>query len=64
MTMDQAMIEHLSPLIGRTVKGIVKDSSDPTMDAVYGLELDDGTLAFILCDPEGNGPGHLSIQKG
>jgi hypothetical protein len=62
--MDQAMIEHLSPLIGRTIKGIVKDDSDPTMETVYGLELDDGTELFILCDPEGNGPGHLSIQKG
>jgi hypothetical protein len=30
---------------------------------IWGLKFDDGTMAFILCDPEGNGPGHLEIQR-
>jgi len=62
MTMDQAMIEHLSPLIGHKVTGLVKDPS-PGVGPIWGLRFDDGTMAFILCDPEGNGPGHLEIQK-
>ena len=55
------MVEHLSQLVGKTVTKVVKDGEG--YDAFWGLKFDDGTVAFILCDPEGNGPGHLEIQK-
>jgi len=54
-------VKHLSQLKGKTVKAINVDDQD---DRVYGLEFEDGTTAWILCDPEGNGPGFLDIQEG
>jgi hypothetical protein len=63
MSADQVMREHLGQLVGRKVTGLVKDPGDG-VEPIWGLKFDDGTMAFILCDPEGNGPGHLEIQKG
>jgi len=60
---DKVMTTHLGQLIGHKVTGIVKSPSSWS-DPFWGLKFDDGTIAFILCDPEGNGPGHLEIQKG
>lgn len=62
MSEDQYMREHLGQLVGRKVTGLIKDPSD-VQGPIWGLRFDDGTLAFILCDPEGNGPGHLDIEK-
>ena len=63
MNINQVMVKHLGQLVGRKVTGLVKDPGQDT-EPIWGLKFDDGTLAFILCDPEGNGPGHLEIQKG
>lgn len=57
------MKKHLGQLIGRKVTGLVIDPSHD-MGSICGLQLDNGLVAFILCDPEGNGPGYLEIQKG
>ncbi|MEN6550160.1 MAG: hypothetical protein ABFE07_29300 [Armatimonadia bacterium] len=54
--------EHLHQLVGKKVTGVAKDS-DSEFDATYGLMFEDGTIAWIMCDPEGNGPGHLDIVK-
>jgi hypothetical protein len=62
MNPDKVMREHLGQLVGRKVTGLVKDPS-PGVGPIWGLKFDDGTMAFILCDPEGNGPGHLEIQR-
>lgn len=62
MSEEQFMRAHLGQLVGRTVTGLVKDSSDK-FAPIWGLRFDDETMAFILCDPEGNGPGHLAIEK-
>ena len=62
MSEDQTMRSHLEQLVGLTVTGLIKDPSDE-FALVWGLRFDDGTLAFIQCDPEGNGPGHLHIEK-
>ena len=62
MSADKVMREHLGQLVGRKVTGLVKDPSHD-VEPIWGLKFDDGTMAFILCDPEGNGPGHLEIQK-
>lgn len=53
----------LRSLIGRKITGIVRDDTFTSRGAIFGLELDDGSLVFILSDPAGNGPGHLYIQK-
>lgn len=63
MNSNKVMREHLGQLVGRKVTGLVKDPC-PGIGPIWGLKFDDGTIAFILCDPEGNGPGHLEIQKG
>ena len=62
--------EHLSQLVGMTVKAIGFDPVTPESEYRYEdeycltLEGEDGkvTQAWIMCDPEGNGPGHLDIQ--
>lgn len=56
------MIEVYKGLIGRTIKDVVKDSEEDSYDTFYGLLLDDGTIAWIQRDPEGNGPGFLQIN--
>ena len=49
-------------LIGKTVSKIVKDEQYGEIS--YGIVFQDNTVAWILCDPEGNGPGHLDICDG
>lgn len=55
--------EHLHQLVGKKVTGIAKDEDGGEFDTAYGLMFDDGTIAWIMCDPEGNGPGWLDIAK-
>ena len=59
---DRGMRKHLGQLVGRKVTGLMKDSSQET-DPIWALKFDDGRLAFIMSDPEGNGPGHLVITE-
>lgn len=49
---------HLAQLLEKTVKKVIFDGEE-----VYGLEFHDGTKAWIMRDPEGNGPGHLDIMQ-
>lgn len=61
---NDPFVKEYKQLTGKTVKRVVtSDMSGGDSDAVYGLEFTDGTVAWILCDPEGNGPGFLSIEK-
>lgn len=55
-------IDYLSVLLGKRAVRVAVSPDDDIGD-IYGIEFDDGTVAWILCDPEGNGPGHLDIQK-
>lgn len=64
MKPQDPFVKEYSKLIGKTVKNILIDHSDPTIGQVYGIEFTDGTMAWILCDPEGNGPGFLEIAGG
>jgi hypothetical protein len=57
--MKAYLLKHLKPLLGRKIVDLIEDSDD----GVYGFQLDNGTLVWVLCDPEGNGPGHLEIEK-
>jgi len=54
-------IAHYLPLLGRTVKEIRFE--DYEGEALPVLMFDDGSSACVMCDPEGNGPGHLGIQR-
>ncbi len=53
-------VRHYRRLLGKTVKRIVYNRS--MGQTTYGLEFTDGTVAWIDCDPEGNGPGFLDIK--
>lgn len=57
----QNTVNHLKQLIGKGVVSLVASNHDDS--GIYGLKFHDGTIAWILCDPEGNGPGHLDITK-
>lgn len=59
---QQFYVDHYGKLIGKTVKSIGLDDSDG--DSIFALKFTDGTLAFILCDEEGNGAGFLDIESG
>jgi hypothetical protein len=58
-------VKHLFPLVGQIVRGIVfEEGSEAEFgEPVYGLKFSGGYMAFVLRDPEGNGPGHLEIIK-
>lgn len=60
------VLTHLRDLIGATVLGVVDDDA-PRPHRVYGLRLrrQNGTevIAWILRDPEGNGPGWLDKDE-
>ncbi len=57
-------IEEYKKLVGKTITGIVK--TPPTdIGVTYGLRYGDavtGGIAWVLRDPEGNGPGFLEIE--
>lgn len=55
-------VKHLSQLLGETITGIVYDEAETGTGRLYGLRLTGGKVAWILADPEGNGPGHLEIE--
>ena len=50
-------VTYYGQIVGKRVSGLVTDGQE-----TYGLKFDDGTIAWIMCDPEGNGPGFLDIQ--
>jgi hypothetical protein len=54
--------KHLKRLVGKTVVGLVRDGGSSYTDECWGLRFSDGTVAWIQCDPEGNGPGFLAID--
>ena len=59
------MEKHLGQLVGRTVTGLVADPEfeEDFGEPAYGLKFDNGSIAWILRDPEGNGPGFLDIVR-
>lgn len=54
-------------LMGATITGIVKTDLGYGAGTAHGLcfRMPEGKtmVAWILCDPEGNGPGHLDIVE-
>ena len=66
MSANNAAAEHLSQVVGRTVAGIAVDSDSEADfgEPCHGLRFGDGTVAWIMRDAEGNGPGFLDIEPG
>jgi hypothetical protein len=58
-----ACLRAAAPLVGKKVKRLVRDGGSQYTDEMMGLEFEDGTTVWVMCDPEGNGPGHLGIEK-
>ena len=54
-------------MVGKKVVSILVDSSQETVrdfgEPLFGLEMSDNTRIWVLRDPEGNGPGFLSIES-
>ncbi len=73
MTDTDHEYEHLRQLVGWTVSHPVRISHDDDnagiYESFYGLVLThpdnkkQQLFVTIQCDPEGNGPGHLAIEK-
>ena len=61
------MEKHLGQLVGKTITGLIcDDSSDSEYEHFWGFQVTQGRDKYnvwIQCDPEGNGPGHLNIEK-
>ena len=58
--MNRVMTDYYRQLLGRKIVQIVESSEHPPTP---GFLLDDGKTVWIQCDPEGNGPGFLQIEK-
>jgi hypothetical protein len=61
---DDYNIAHLMPLVGGVITQILIDEGDEGNETCYGLGIQNKGKKYdciILCDPEGNGPGHLHI---
>ena len=54
-------------MVGKTVRHILVDDSPESIRnfgaPVFGFAMNDGTRIWVLCDPEGNGPGFLSVEE-
>ena len=70
---DNFHIAHLSRLKGGTVRNVIEDQAAASEfgQPIYGLQVETPAKpgqcsrmlhVWILCDPEGNGPGFLDIQ--
>jgi hypothetical protein len=62
---------HLLQLVGGTITHLIQ-REDPDLGKIYGLAIksefsqhgDINVIAWIMADPEGNGPGYLDIVDG
>lgn len=70
--MELVMAEHLAPLVGGRIMGLISTSEEDPSERVYGLSVvvDHGVGfpthkydVWIQADPEGNGPGFLAIEE-
>ena len=56
-------MEAARQLQGRTIKA-AQYVPDEEFGSLLAIELDNGTVAFVMADDEGNGPGALHLQRG
>ena len=55
-----ACLKAMQPLVGKRIRGLVRDDRE----GFFGFELEDDTKVWVLCDPEGNGPGFPEVVPG
>ncbi len=66
--------EHLGRLTGGVIRGVITDPGAKAEfgQSIYGLDVEMPAApgrgarrlnVWILCDPEGNGPGFLDIEE-
>ena len=55
-------LKRYDGLVGKTLTGVCVDRSDRGIEPVIGLVFGE-TVAWIMCDEEGNGPGVLDIEE-
>jgi len=64
--MSKPMEKHYRQIVGATITGLACDDTDKDFGDIWALNLrtKDGctAIAWILADPEGNGPGFLAID--
>lgn len=63
--MDSFLVNYLHRLVGHKIDHLaeIPEHKKSATPAIPGFVLDDGTHVWIMCDPEGNGPGHLEIEE-
>ena len=56
--------ERFGRLIGKKVEALVRPAQDDEFyqQGMFGLKFE-GMIAWVMQDPEGNGPGFLEIQE-
>lgn len=63
---DDFYVEHLLPLVGGVITQVLVDDVPELGETCYGFRVEKKGKSFsclIMCDPEGNGPGHLMIVE-
>ena len=55
-------LKRYDGLVGKTLTGVCVDRSDSGIEPVIGPVFGE-TVAWVLCDEEGNGPGVLDIER-
>ena len=65
--MNKQVEQHYQQIVGATITGLaVDDTNNDFGDDIWALKLTtkDGraAMAWIMADPEGNGPGFLAID--
>ena len=61
MDATEFYVKEYNKLKGKTIKHAVMEPADADPRMV-GLLFTDGTVAWVQCDEEGNGPGFLAID--
>ena len=65
--MNKRMEQHYRQIVGATIIGLAVDDTDNDFgDDIWALKLKTkngrAAIAWIMADPEGNGPGFLAID--
>ncbi len=55
-TYQDACLKELAPLVGQRIKNLIRDN-----EGNFGFKTERGTQVWIMCDPEGNGPGFAEV---
>ena len=64
--MNKQVEQHYQQIVGATITGLAVDDTDNDFgDDIWALKLETkngrAAIAWIMADPEGNGPGFLAI---